>query len=121
MDKLRTGPFQPSINETGGFAKIKNDNVLFKWLRICKLKIQVGNIQSVPKEKDRVRVFVVKNTAQKSQSFILSPGDAGRRCVCCWERVRKRQLQAGHFASVPGDLERTRGVRNELLKCDRSS
>lgn len=82
MDKLRTGPFQPSINETGGFAKIKNDNVLFKWLRICKLKIQVGNIQSVPKEKDRVRVFVVKNTAQKSQSFILSPGDAGRRCVC---------------------------------------
>lgn len=45
-----------SINESGGFGKIKNGNDLFKGLSICKWKTQLS-IQSVLKKKEKLNSY----------------------------------------------------------------
>lgn len=49
--------------KSGGFGeKYTIKIVLFKDLRVCKPGTQLGNIQSVPKKKEKLRVLIVKHT-----------------------------------------------------------
>lgn len=60
------------LTGSGLWLEIK-DKDLPKGLRACKLKTQLVNIQSVPKEKEKLSVLgVKKNILEKTKSCILS-------------------------------------------------
>lgn len=43
-------------------ALTKNDKDLLKGLRVCKLKAQLGNTQSVLEKKEKLRALIVNST-----------------------------------------------------------
>lgn len=62
--------FLSTVNESGGFAKIKS-KVLFKGLRVCKL--ETGNTtRQYPKYSEEETFYNKKYIFEKNQSHILS-------------------------------------------------